>query len=117
MKNRFETIDQYLATVPDHVRPILQKIRETIHKAVPDATEAISYQIPTFKLNGNLIHFAAYRSHIGIYPVPEGTQAFNRELAPYVTGKGTIQFPLDRTVPYQLIRKIVLARVAEIREK
>lgn len=117
MKNRFASVDEYLAAVPAEVRSILQKIRETIHAAVPDATEAISYQIPTFKLHGNLIHFAAHRSHIGIYPVPAATRALAKELARYVTGKGTIQFSLDRPVPYGLIKKIVLARVAETREK
>ncbi len=79
----------------------------------PDATEAIKYQMPTFVLHGNLVHFAAYKAHIGLYPTPTGIAAFGDELAPYVGGKGSVRFPLDEPIPYDLIRKIVAFRVQE----
>jgi uncharacterized protein YdhG (YjbR/CyaY superfamily) len=98
---------------PDKTRRILEKIRETIREVAPDAEEAISYQMPTFKLNGNLVHFAAFKNHIGFYPVPSGIEAFKEELSPYIAGKGTVQFPLDKPVPYELIRKVTEFRVKE----
>ena len=98
---------------PDEIQAILQRLRQTIHKAAPEATEAISYQMPTFKLNGNLVHFAAFKSHIGFYPVPSGIEAFREELEPYIKGKGTIQFPLDKPIPYDLVEKTVEFRVKE----
>lgn len=98
---------------PLDVKSILQKLRETIHKAAPEATEAISYQMPAFKQNGNLVYFAAFKSHVGFYPVPSGIEAFKNELAPYIKGKGTIQFPLDKPIPYDLVEKIVEFRVKE----
>jgi uncharacterized protein YdhG (YjbR/CyaY superfamily) len=106
-------IDEYIAGFPPEVQQILQKIRQTIRQAAPDAQEAISYQIPAFKLNGNLIFFAGYKKHIGIYPVPSGSDAFNKQLAPYVKGKGTVQFPLDKPIPYGLIGKMVKYRIKE----
>jgi uncharacterized protein YdhG (YjbR/CyaY superfamily) len=107
------TIDQYIAGFPADVQQILQQIRQTIREAAPDAQEAISYQMPTFKLHGNLVHFAAYKKHIGFYPTPSGIEAFKDELAPYASSKGAVQFPLDQPMPYDLIRRIVTFRVAE----
>ena len=113
MKAQYSTIDEYITMFPDEIQAILQRLRQTIHKAAPEATEAISYQMPTFKLNGNLVHFAAFKSHIGFYPVPSGIEAFREELEPYIKGKGTIQFPLDKPIPYDLVEKTVEFRVKE----
>jgi uncharacterized protein YdhG (YjbR/CyaY superfamily) len=113
MKVQFKTIDEYQKTFPQDVQTILEKIRQTIRKAAPDAVEAISYQMPTFKLNGNLVHFAAFKSHIGFYPIPSGIEALKEEAAPYVAGKGTLRFPLDKPIPYDLIEKIVTFRVKQ----
>ena len=116
-------IDEYIAAFPDDVQKVLEKIRITIRKAAPDAEEAISYQIPTFKLKGNLIHFAAYKKHIGLYPAPRGSEEFKKELASYEGGKGTVRFPLDKPIPFDLISRIVKFRVkknladAEAKEK
>ena len=102
------SIDEYIARFPPEVQEVLEKIRTTIRKAAPEAQETISYDIPTFTLRGiYLIYFAAYKKHISIYPVPTGTAEFNEEVAAYQTGKGTLQFPLDKPIPYGLIRKIV----------
>ena len=106
-----ENIDDYIERYPDNVQKILQKIRKTIQKAAPDAVEAISYHIPTFRLNGNLIHFAAYQHHIGLYPRPRGVKEFEKEMARYEGGKGTLQFPLDEPIPYELITRITKYRV------
>lgn len=108
-----QTIDEYIAGFPEDIREILEKVRETIRQAAPDATEKISYQMPTFYLNGNLVHFAAFKKHIGLYPAPSGVEAFQKELAPYVKAKGSIQFPLDKPVPYDLIARITAFRVQE----
>lgn len=107
------TIDEYIANFPAEVQAKLQSIRETIHRVAPDADEAISYQMPTFKLHGNLVHFAAYAKHIGFYPTPSGIANFSKELARYKTSKGAIQFPLDQPIPHSVIRKIVKFRVKE----
>lgn len=95
----------------------LQKIRETIRDAAPDAVEKISYQMPTFALEGNLVHFAAFKNHIGFYPAPRGIEAFQEELSAYQGGKGSVQFPLEQPVPYDLIRRIVVFRVKDNLEK
>lgn len=108
-----KTIDEYIAGFPPDVQAILQKIRLTIRKAAPDAEEAIKYQMPTFTLNGNLVHFAAFKNHIGFYPVPTGIEKFKKELSVYASGKGSVQFPLDQPIPYNLISKIVKFRVKE----
>lgn len=105
------SIDQYIATFPESVQQLLQQIRATIQQAAPDATEAISYAMPTFKLNGNLVHFAGYKNHIGFYPTPSGIEPFKDELVNYKCSKGAIQFPIDEPLPIKLIRKIVLHRV------
>ena len=112
-KRQSKNIDEYIQTFPEEVQIILEKMRQTIRKAVPEAEEAISYQIPTFKLNGNLVHFAAFKNHIGFYPIPTGIQAFEEELSPYKQGKGSVQFPIDQPVPYDLVRRIVRFRVNE----
>jgi len=109
-----KTIDEYIAGFPKDVQEILEKIRVTIRKAAPDAEETISYAIPTFTLKGKyLIYFAGYKKHIGVYPVPAGGAELNEELSVYQTGKGTLQFPLDKPIPYDLISKIVKLRVKE----
>ncbi len=108
-----QTIDEYIAGFPPNVQAILRQIRATIHQTAPDAQEAIKYGIPTFTLKGNLVHFGAYKGHIGFYPTPGGIEAFQDELAPYVVAKGTVRFPLDQPIPYDLIRRIVEARVQE----
>jgi uncharacterized protein YdhG (YjbR/CyaY superfamily) len=108
-----KNMDDYIAGYPEDVRRILEKVRRTIRKAAPEAEETIKYQIPTFILKGNLIHFAAYRNHIGLYPAPMGNTGFKQELLAYATGKGTLQFPLDQPIPFDLISKIVKFRVKE----
>jgi uncharacterized protein YdhG (YjbR/CyaY superfamily) len=108
-----QNIDDYIAGFPPDVQSVLQKVRETIKRAAPQAEEAISYQMPTFKLEGNLVHFAAFKNHIGLYPTPSGTERFREELSPYETGKGSIRFPLDKPIPYGLITRIVKFRVKE----
>ena len=110
-------IDEYIAGFPKDIQKILSRIRSTIKKAAPKAEEAISYQIPTFRLNGNLIHFAAYKNHIGLYPAPRAVEKFKKELERYGSSKATIKFPLDEPVPYDLITKIVEFRVKQNSEK
>ena len=112
-KTGFTSIDEYIATFPDAIQQILQELRATIHAAAPDATEKISYQMPTFFLKGNLVHFAAYKNHIGFYPAPRGIEAFKDELSVYKGAKGSVQFPIDQPMPLELIGKIVKFRVAE----
>ncbi len=107
------TIDEYIAGFPEEIQVILQKIRQVIKEAAPEAQEAISYQMPTFKVEGNLVHFAAYQNHIGFYPVPSGIEKFKAELSIYKQGKGSVQFPLDQPIPYDLISRIVKFRVEE----
>jgi len=109
-----KNIDEYIAAFPNDVQEILEKIRMTIKKAAPTAEETISYEMPTFNLKGQyLIYFAAYKKHIGLYPVPTGDADFNEEISIYQTGKGTLQFPLDKPIPYKLISKIVKLKVKE----
>ncbi|PSL07279.1 iron chaperone [Cecembia rubra] len=112
-KNTFETIDDYINAFPSETKRILQKIRETVREAAPEATESINYGIPTFKMHGNLVHFAAYKKHIGFYPAPSGIEAFKKEVESFKTGKGTLQFPLDKPIPYNLISDIVQFRLEE----
>jgi len=110
-------IDDYIAGFPDDVQEILNRIRVTIREAAPDAEETISYQIPTFVLKGNLVHFAAFKKHVGFYPAPTGIAEFKDELSGYESAKGSVQFPLDRPVPFALISKIVKFRVRENLER
>ena len=108
------TIDQYIAEFPPETQRVLQEMRELIHAHAPEATETISYAMPTFDLNRrHLVHFAGYAHHIGFYPIPSGMEAFRQELSAYKTGKGSVQFPLDEPLPRDLIRRIVEFRVAE----
>jgi len=113
VRNQYKTVDDYIKTFPSEIQIILEKIRKTIQRAAPDAVETISYQMPTFKLNGNLVHFAAFKNHIGFYPIPSGIEAFKQELSPYAAGRGTLRFPLDKPIPYDLIEKVVIFRVKE----
>jgi len=116
-KKNYKDIDEYIADYPKDVQKILAKVRATIRKAAPQAQEAISYQIPAFKQNGNLIHFGAYKTHIGLYPAPRGVEKFKKDLERYGSGKATLKFPLDEPVPYDLITKIVEFRVKQNSEK
>lgn len=108
-----ETIDEYIAAFPQEVQAILEKMRLTIRKAAPDAIEKISYRIPTFYLNGNLVHFAAFEHHIGFYPTSSGIAEFQHELKKYKTSKGAIQFPIDKPLPFSLVKRIVEFRIKE----
>jgi len=118
VKTRYNTIDEYIESFPEDARPVLEKMRQTIHNAVPEAVEAISYQMPTFKLNGkNLVHFAAWKDHIGLYPLPSTMEAFQKELTSYKKSKGSLRFPLDRPIPYDLIAKIAEFRAKELQKK
>ncbi len=111
------TIDEYIAGFPKDIQEILEKLRATIRKAAPKAEETINYAIPTFTLNGNLVHFAAAKNHIGFYPAPSGIEAFKKELSVYEGAKGSIKFPIDKPLPLGLISKIVKFRVKENLEK
>ena len=112
--NNNTTIDEYLKAFPEDVREILEKVRQIIHQEAPEAIEAISYGMPTFKLNGkNLVHFAGWKEHIGFYPTPSGIEKFKKELSHYQGAKGSIQFPLNQPIPYDLITKIVKYRIEE----
>lgn len=117
MKNTASDIDAYIATFPEDIQARLQEVRATIRKAAPEATEAIKYAIPTFVLKGNLVHFAAFKNHIGFYPAPTGIKAFEKDLSVYKQGKGSVQFPLDRPMPLALITRIVEYRVKQQTEK
>ncbi len=113
-KTKPKNIDEYIAGFPKDIQNILEQIRATIKKAAPDAEETIKYAIPTFTLQGNnLVHFAAFKNHIGFYATPAGNEAFKKELSNYKMGKGSIQFPLDKPMPFDLITKIVKFRVKE----
>ncbi|WP_019419919.1 iron chaperone [Paenibacillus sp. OSY-SE] len=116
-KITYESIDDYISQFPPEVQAILKTLRKVIKESAPDAKEKISYQMPTFVLHGNLVHFAAYKNHIGFYPTPSGIHAFKDKLAEYKTAKGSVQFPIDKPLPYELINKIVQFRVAENIEK
>lgn len=112
-KSDFKDIDDYINKFPNDIQEKLQEIRKVIHNCVPEATEAISWGMPTFKLNGNLIHFAAFKKHIGLYPGVSPIIEFEKELANYKTSKGAIQLPLDKPIPFDLIKKIVKFRKKE----
>ena len=112
-KANYKTIDEYIASFPEDTQKILEEIRATIKAVAPEAEEKISYQMPTFFLKGNLIHFAAFKKHIGIYPTPSGTQAFKDEISIYQGAKGSIRLPIDEPMPLELISRIVKFRVDE----
>ncbi len=115
--NKPKDIDEYIAGFPEETQMILEKIRATIRNAAPDAVEKISYGMPTFTQNGNLVYFAAYKNHIGFYATPKGNIAFQKEISIYKAGKGSIQFPIDESMPLNLIAQMVKFRVLENLEK
>lgn len=117
MRTQFNSIDEYIAEFPADVREMLETIRFTITENAPNAEECINYGMPTFKLEGNLVHFAAYKKHLGFYPGASGVSTFENDLKKFVTSKGAIQFPLDQELPLKLIAKIVKFRVKENLEK
>jgi uncharacterized protein YdhG (YjbR/CyaY superfamily) len=110
-------IDEYIGAFPNDVQEILEKVRATIQKSAPDATEKISYSMPAFEQNGIVVYFAAFKNHIGLYALPSGHEAFKDELSKYKFGKGSVQFPLDKPMPFDLITKIVKFRVQQNLEK
>ena len=118
-KKQLKMIDEYIAAFPKEVQDVLEKIRSAIRESAPKAEEAISYGIPAFKLNGGRgsVYFAGWKNHIGFYPTPSGIEAFKKELAPFKQEKGSVQFPLDKPIPYDLVKKIVRYRVTENFEK
>ena len=116
--NKFETIDEYIETFPENVRTILEKLRVTIRKAAPEGVESISYDMPTFKLDRTrLVYFSAWKNHIGFYSIPEGNEAFRKQLSPYSGPKGSLRFPLEKPIPYDLVNKIVTLRLKEIQKE
>jgi len=116
-KTTFQSIDEYILASPEENRPLLAALRSAIAKAAPRATEKISYQIPTFYLNGNLVHFAAFKNHIGFFPTSSGVLNFKEELRAYDHSKGAIHFPKDKPLPLKLVKEIVRFRVIENIEK
>ena len=116
-RKQYSSIDEYIRSFPEPIQKKLSELREIIREQAPEAQEKISYQIPTFFQNGNLVHFAAYAKHIGFYPTPSGISAFRSELSKYKSAKGSVQFPLEEPLPKSLIKKIVKFRVAENRKK
>jgi uncharacterized protein YdhG (YjbR/CyaY superfamily) len=116
-RRQYKTMDEYINTFPEDVQRILNELRQTIKEVAPEAEETINYQIPTFTLNGNLVHFAAFEHHIGFYPTPSGMEAFKKELSEYKGAKGSVQFPIHEPLPLPLIRRIVEYRVKENMER
>lgn len=116
-KTSAKTMDEFIANSPKEAQAALRKIRALVRKAAPGAEETINYGIPTFKLDGNLVHFAGFKSHIGFYPTPSGIEKFKKELSAYETAKGSVKFPLDQPIPYDLIERIVRFRMKENLEK
>jgi uncharacterized protein YdhG (YjbR/CyaY superfamily) len=110
-------IDEYIAGFPPEVQHILEQIRSAIKAIAPDAEETIKYRIPTFVLHENLVHFAAFKNHVGFYPTPSGIAKFKDELSAYNSSKGSVQFPIDEPIPLNLIKKIVSFRAQEVRAK
>ena len=113
MNTQINTIDEYIADFPEDIQLKLEQVRATIKKVAPEAEETIKYGMPTFTLNGNLVYFAAFKNHIGFYPVPTGIEAFKKDFSVYKTGKGSVQFPLDQPMPLDLITKVVQFRIEE----
>ena len=112
-KKRFTTIDEYIAVSPQNVQSILEEMRQAIKESAPQAEEVISYQMPAFRLNGILVYFAVFKNHIGFFPTTSAIVAFKAELSGYAVSKGTIRFPLDKPIPFDLVKKIVKYRVKE----
>lgn len=111
--NQITSIDEYISEYPENIQRLLEQMRMTIRAAAPAAIEVISYRLPTFKLNGNLVHFGAFKQHIGFYPTPSAITTFQEELAPYYVSKGAIRFPVDQPLPLDLVQRIVAFRVQE----
>jgi len=117
-KTNFQSIDEYIAACPEETHESLQQIREMVKRIAPDAKEKISYQMAAFELGGkNLVHFAGWKKHISLYPVPAGSEAFERQVALYVDGRGTLKFPLDKPLPMKLIEKVIRLHVKRIKGK
>jgi uncharacterized protein YdhG (YjbR/CyaY superfamily) len=117
-KKRFTSIDEYISTFPGEIQAVLEKMRQAIQHAAPEAAETMSYGIPTFNLNGkHLVFFAGWKQHISLHPLPAGDEAFQQELAHYKRAKGTIQFPLDKPIPYDFVERIVTLLIRESPEK
>ncbi len=112
-KTTFNSIDEYILQFSPEVQEILKMFRKIMKEVAPEAEERMSWQMPTFVLHGNLVHFAAHKNHIGFYPAPSGIDAFKQELSGYKGAKGSVQFPLNKPMPYELVRKIVKFRVDE----
>jgi uncharacterized protein YdhG (YjbR/CyaY superfamily) len=112
-KKEYKNIDEYIATFPEGVQTVLQKLRQAIRDSAPEAKEAISYQMPAFKLNGTLVWFAAFKNHIGFYPTSSAIAAFKEKLSSYEVSKGTIRFPIDKPIPFELVKEIVKFRVKQ----
>ena len=112
-KSQFKTIDEYIAKFPKDVRDVLEEFRRVIRESAPEAEETISYGMPAFKQNGILVYFAAWKNHVGFYPTSSATEAFKKELAPFKHAKGSIQFPLDKPISFDLVRRIVKFRTKE----
>jgi len=107
-------MDEYISACPADAQVVLEKIRQTVHRAAPEAVETISYKMPAFDLNGKcLVYFASWKNHISMYPIPGGSEAFKKELSPYIASKGTIKLPLGKPIPYDLVEKIVQARIVQ----
>jgi uncharacterized protein YdhG (YjbR/CyaY superfamily) len=117
-KTNFQSIDEYIAACPESSQTYMKQIRKLIHSLVPEAKEKISYQIACFELNGkNLIHFAGWKKHVSLYPVPAGSEAFERQIKPYVSDKGTVKFSLDEPLPIKLIERVVKLHVDANKKK
>jgi uncharacterized protein YdhG (YjbR/CyaY superfamily) len=117
-KTGITSMDQYIATFPADTQKILKELRSTIKAAAPEAEEKISYGMPTFMLNGKyLIYFAGWKNHVSIYPIPTGNEEFNQKVAPYIAGKGTLKFPLDKSLPLELIIEMVRLQLTDNLEK
>jgi uncharacterized protein YdhG (YjbR/CyaY superfamily) len=114
---KFDAIDSYIASFPKETQNILEQLRTTIRKAAPEAEETINCGIPTFTLKGNLVHFAAFKNHIGFYPTPTAIEAFKKDLSAYDGAKGSVKFPLDKPIPFDLISRIVKFRIIENQKK
>ena len=112
-----QAVTEYISGFPADVQAKLERLRATIRAAAPEAEEKISYQMPTYALEGNLVHFAAYKKHIGFYPTPSGIEKFKEKISTYKSSKGSVQFALDEPIPYELVREIVTFRVKENLEK
>jgi uncharacterized protein YdhG (YjbR/CyaY superfamily) len=108
-----QTIDEYIAGFPPDIQKTLHEIRKFIKEAAPEASEKIAYGMPTFYLNGNLVHFAAFKDHYGFFPSPSVSDEFEKELRPYRTGKGTLRFALDEPLPWDIIKKVIHFRIEE----